>query len=185
MCPDEKTQLHGSANCCNEAPKSKFNVPSDESKRGLMDFCNRALCYTLRHPPVGLRKMSCQELQKYVWNTDGSKPFLATISKYGNRYFGKCYLDEKRPLPTSKKTSWAVKTRKPMLLNAPFGEAVSKVRMDFRNRALCYALRNPPRGHERMKLNEIQEHVCKIDGSKPVLSTVRKCANKYPLRQKI
>ena len=170
MCPDEKTQLHGSANCCNEAPKSKFNVPFDESKRGLMDFCNRALCYTLRHPPVGLRKMSCQEIQKYVWKTEGSKPFLATISKYGNRYFGKCYLDEKRPLPKSKKTSWAVKTR--------------QVRMDFRNRALCYALRNPPRGG-RMELNEIQEHVCKIDGSKPVLSTVRKCANKYPLRQKI
>ena len=174
MRPHENTKLHGSVPCCVVAPQSEFSVSSDESKRGLMDFCNRALCYTLRHPPVGFRPMLCQEIQKYVWKTDGSKPLIKTISKFGMRYFGKCFFDEKLPLLTSKKTSCAVK---------PFGEDVSKGRMDFRNRALCYALRNPPRGHGRMKLHDIQELVCKIDGSKPAISTVKKCATTYPVHE--
>jgi hypothetical protein len=54
-------------------------------------------------------------------------------------------------------------------------------RMDVRNRALCYALRNPPTGHAVTTFDEIidKKLVRKMDGTVPSVSAIKEASNGF------
>ena len=45
-----------------------------------MDLANRALCFTLRHPPKGQKKMPYSQIRDLVVKTDGQRPEITAIS---------------------------------------------------------------------------------------------------------
>ena len=49
----------------------------------------------------------------------------------------------------------------------------SFARMDFKNRALCYGLRNPPPGTKKVPFDDIPDYVTKTDGTKPSVRAVK------------
>ena len=51
-----------------------------------MDLRSRALCFALRHPPEGQKKMKLEDIQKLVKKTDGKKPSLTAISDAAKTY---------------------------------------------------------------------------------------------------
>ena len=55
----------------------------------------------------------------------------------------------------------------------------SFARMDLQNRALCFALRNPPSGEKKVPFNELRDHVRKTDGSKPSIQAVKDAVYDY------
>ena len=48
--------------------------------------------------------------------------------------------------------------------------------MNVKNRAMCFALRNPPPGVKKAKLKDIQKLVRKSKGGKPSLAAISKAA---------
>jgi hypothetical protein len=54
-------------------------------------------------------------------------------------------------------------------------------RMDLRNRALCFTLRNPPEGHAVTKFDDIvrKKLVRKTDGTTPSVSAIKKAADDF------
>ena len=48
--------------------------------------------------------------------------------------------------------------------------------MDAANRAICFALRNPPRGEKPTPLKDIQKVVKKANNKKPTLQAIAKAA---------
>ena len=51
--------------------------------------------------------------------------------------------------------------------------------MDEANRAMCFALRNPPRGQKPTKLGDIQKLVRKTDGKRPTLQAIQQAASTF------
>ena len=51
--------------------------------------------------------------------------------------------------------------------------------MDMANRALCYALRNPPKGTKKTKYSDIVKVVRKKDGHRPTESSVAEAAANF------
>ena len=45
----------------------------------------------------------------------------------------------------------------------------TNAKMDLANRAMCYALRNPPKGVKVTKCEDIRDYVRKTDGTKPTV----------------
>ena len=50
------------------------------------------------------------------------------------------------------------------------------VQMDNANKAICFALRNPPKGKKRTPLKDIRKIVRKTNGKKPSLQAISKAA---------
>ena len=44
--------------------------------------------------------------------------------------------------------------------------------MDLANKAICFAMRNPPKGHSKMPYKDIQKLVCKKGGKKPTTAAM-------------
>ena len=57
--------------------------------------------------------------------------------------------------------------------------AASKARMDAANRAMCYALRNPPAGTKRASFKAIASTVWKTDGTHPSTGGIREAVVQY------
>ena len=55
----------------------------------------------------------------------------------------------------------------------------SFARMDTKNKALCYALRNPPPGSKKMAFDKIPDHVVKTDGTAPSIQAVKDAVYSY------
>ena len=51
--------------------------------------------------------------------------------------------------------------------------------MDDANRAMCFALRNPPRGEKPLRFCAIRKIVRKTDGKRPGISAIQKAASTY------
>jgi len=51
--------------------------------------------------------------------------------------------------------------------------------MDLANKAICYAMRNPPKGHSKMPYKDIQKLVCKKDGKKPTTAAMCQAASNF------
>ena len=51
--------------------------------------------------------------------------------------------------------------------------------MDLANKAICYAMRNPPKGHSKMPYTDIQKLVCKKDGKKPTTAAMCQAASNF------
>ena len=47
------------------------------------------------------------------------------------------------------------------------------------NMAMCFALRNPPRGQKPTKLSDIQKLVRKTDGKRPTLQAIQQAASTF------
>ena len=57
---------------------------------------------------------------------------------------------------------------------------LDKTQMDDEGRAMCYALRNPPKGYKKVKLKDIAKLVRKSCGRKKVsLQAISLAANTY------
>ena len=52
-------------------------------------------------------------------------------------------------------------------------------RMNDANRAMCYALRNPPPGTKKTSLKQIATMVVKTDGTHPTMEAVRVAAKEF------
>ena len=52
-------------------------------------------------------------------------------------------------------------------------------RMDMANRAMCFALRNPPGGAKPMKFKLIRASVKKTDGRKPGIPAIKEAADSF------
>ena len=59
------------------------------------------------------------------------------------------------------------------------GKGRSAAKMNAANRAMCYALRNPPRGAKPTKYKDIQKLVRKTDKSIPSISAIQEAATTY------
>ena len=57
--------------------------------------------------------------------------------------------------------------------------ASSTAQMDFYNRAMCHALRNPPPGSKRTSLRQVAAMVGKTDGTHPTEGGVRAAAMQF------
>ena len=57
--------------------------------------------------------------------------------------------------------------------------ANTTAQMDDANRAMCFALRNPPAGTKKSSLKAIAGHVFKKDGTHPSLEAVRVAAKEF------
>ena len=57
--------------------------------------------------------------------------------------------------------------------------------MDTANRAMCYALRNPPRGQRPTPYKEIQKVVRKQDGTRPSHGAICLAAQTFKLEKKV
>ena len=55
--------------------------------------------------------------------------------------------------------------------------------MDLVNQAICYAMRNPPRGKPKMAYKDIMKMVAKTDGSKPTVAAMCLCAQNFKKRK--
>ena len=64
-------------------------------------------------------------------------------------------------------------------------KAAPVARMDVATRALCFALRNPPKGQKKMALTDIKRMVVKTDGKKPTLDGINKAAQTFKQKKKI
>ena len=51
----------------------------------------------------------------------------------------------------------------------------SSAKMNIANRAMCWALRNPPKGIKVTKLGDIRKSVRKTDGTKPSIGASWDC----------
>jgi hypothetical protein len=51
--------------------------------------------------------------------------------------------------------------------------------MDLANKAICYAMRNPPKGHIKMPYKDIQKLVCKKDGKKQTTAAMCQAASHF------
>ena len=51
--------------------------------------------------------------------------------------------------------------------------------MDDANKAVCYAMRNPPKGFKKAPLSMVQKKVKKTDGSRPSLAAISLAAAAY------
>jgi len=51
-----------------------------------MDLANKAICYTMRNPPEGIRKMRYTQLVDLVSKTDGTKPSIGAMSSAAKNY---------------------------------------------------------------------------------------------------
>lgn len=51
--------------------------------------------------------------------------------------------------------------------------------MDFANRSKCWVLRNPPKGHAKMKFKDIAKLVRKTDGKRPKLGSIADAAKNF------
>ena len=56
--------------------------------------------------------------------------------------------------------------------------------MDLANKAICYAMRNPPAGHKKMPYKDIQKMVRKTDGSKPQIAAICQAAQNFKKEKK-
>ena len=61
--------------------------------------------------------------------------------------------------------------------------ARSTAQMDFANRAMCYALRNPPPGTKKSSFKQIAETVVKTDGTHPTMEAVRVAAVQFAVEK--
>ena len=59
------------------------------------------------------------------------------------------------------------------------GNMPDMAQMNAANRAICFALRNPPPGEKKTKLCDIRKIVCKTNGRKPGLSAIQKAATTF------
>jgi hypothetical protein len=59
----------------------------------------------------------------------------------------------------------------------------STAKMDLANKAICYAMRNPPKGHPKMPYNKIKDLVFKTDGSKPKISAMSEAALNFKVQK--
>ena len=57
--------------------------------------------------------------------------------------------------------------------------ASTTAQMDKANRAMCYALRNPPAGTKKTSLKDIASMVVKTDGTHPSIEGVRAAAKQF------
>ena len=51
--------------------------------------------------------------------------------------------------------------------------------MDLANKAICYAMRNPPKGHSKMPYKDILKLFCKKDGKKPTTAAMCQAVNNF------
>ena len=51
--------------------------------------------------------------------------------------------------------------------------------MALANKAICFAMRNPPKGHSKMPYKDIQKLVCKKDGNKPTTAAMCQAASNF------
>jgi len=58
-------------------------------------------------------------------------------------------------------------------------QAPDQTQMDDANRAMCYALRNPPGGSKPLKLSSIRKLVRKRNGKKPTLAAISLAARTF------
>ena len=75
-----------------------------KAKVARMDISNRALCFALRHPPKGQKKMKFDDIQKLVRKTDGKKPSLGAIAEAA-----KTFNQEK--MPVGRRVGWRKTTK--------------------------------------------------------------------------
>lgn len=70
---------------------------------------------------------------------------------------------------------------RPILRHTDSNQAMAKsmVHMNDANRAMCYALRHPPRGEKATRLKDIRKIVRKVDGQRPTESAIAKAASTY------
>ena len=61
--------------------------------------------------------------------------------------------------------------------------ARTAAQMDKANRAICYALRNPPAGTKRSSLKAIAGMVVKTDGTHPSFQAVSEAAKQFKLEK--
>ena len=59
------------------------------------------------------------------------------------------------------------------------GQKRKVAQMSEEDRAMCWALRNPPRGGVKVKLADIRKMLKKKDGRRPGLSAIGKAAKTY------
>jgi len=64
---------------------------------------------------------------------------------------------------------------------ASFGVLVMPTfdKMNNANRAMCFALRNPPRGEKPLRFSAIRKIVRKTDGTRPSIQAIQKAASTY------
>ena len=68
-----------------------------------MDVANRALCFALRNPPLGVAKRKFCDIVKLVKKTDGSRPSIGAVSEAAST-FGQEKEQVGRPLGSKKTT---------------------------------------------------------------------------------
>lgn len=59
----------------------------------------------------------------------------------------------------------------------------TKAQMDLPNKAICYAMRNPPNGSPKMKFKDLLKMVCKTDGTKPTIGAMCDAAKNFKLEK--
>ena len=60
-----------------------------------------------------------------------------------------------------------------------FEMARTSAKMDAENRAMCYALRNPPAGRKPISLKDIAGMVAKTDGTHPSVAAVQEASKQF------
>ena len=64
-------------------------------------------------------------------------------------------------------------------------QKATTAQMDFANKAMCFAMRNPPPGHSKMPYKDIQKMVRKTDGTKPKIPAICQAAHNFKKQKNV
>ena len=88
---------------CLAPPQAKLQKVKKDTTTAQMDLPNKAICYAMRNPPKGQKKMPYYDIVKLVFKTDGTKPSIGAMCDAAKNF--KVVKDQRgRPLGSKKTT---------------------------------------------------------------------------------
>ena len=88
---------------CALPPQAKLQKVKKDATTAQMDQPNKAICYAMRNPPKGQKKMPFHDIVELVFKTDGTKPSIGAMCEAAKNF--KVAKDQRGRPRGSKKTT--------------------------------------------------------------------------------